>query len=68
MNKFSERLKDLRTENGMSRIQLAEKLNVSARLVAYWEDGQRECGFDMLISIADLFSTTVDYLIGRSDY
>ncbi|MDE6000851.1 MAG: helix-turn-helix domain-containing protein [Clostridia bacterium] len=68
MNKFSERLKDLRTEKALSRNQLAEKLNVSARLVAYWENGQRECSFDMLITIADLFATTIDYLIGRTDY
>ena len=50
MNKFSERLKDLRAENGLTRAQLAEKLNVSPRLVAYWENGQRECSFDMLIA------------------
>ncbi|MDE6597887.1 MAG: helix-turn-helix domain-containing protein [Clostridia bacterium] len=68
MNKFSERLKDLRTEKGLSRLQLAEKLNVSARLVAYWENGERECDFDMLVAIADLFSTSVDYLIGHTDY
>lgn len=68
MNRFSERLKDLRTEKGLSRIQLAEKLNVSARLVAYWEKGERECGFDTVIAIADLFATSVDYLLGRTDY
>ena len=67
MNKFSERLKDLRAENGLTRAQLAEKLNVSPRLVAYWENGQRECSFDMLIAIADLFASSADYLLGRTD-
>ncbi len=68
MNKFSERLKDLRAENGLPRAQLAEKLNVSPRLVAYWENGQRECSFDMLIAIADLFASSADYLLGRTEF
>lgn len=67
-NKFSEQLNSLRIENGLSRGQLAEKLNVSVRLVSYWENGQRECDFDMLIKIATIFSVSIDYLLGRIDY
>ncbi|MBE5742357.1 MAG: helix-turn-helix transcriptional regulator [Clostridiales bacterium] len=67
-NKFAEQLNSLRLESGLSRSQLAEKLNVSTRLVSYWENGQRECDFDMLIKIAEIFSTSVDYLLGRRDY
>lgn len=67
-NQFSEQLNGLRIENNLSRVQLAEKLNVSVRLISYWENGQRECDFDMLIKIADLFSVSVDYLLGRNDY
>ena len=67
-NKFAEQLYSLRLENGLSRAQLAQKLNVSTRLISYWENGQRECDFDMLIKIADLFTSSVDYLLGRRDY
>lgn len=67
-NKFAEQLYSLRLENGLSRAQLAQKLNISTRLVSYWENGQRECDFDMLIKIADLFTSSVDYLLGRRDY
>ena len=65
---FFEQLKNLRIENSLSRVQLAEKLNVSVRLISYWENGQRECDFNMLIKIADLFSVSIDYLLGRKDY
>ncbi len=65
MNKFGEILKDLRLERNLSRKQLAETLQVSERLISYWENGKRECGFDMLIKIANLFDTTIDYLLGR---
>ena len=67
-HKFFERLYELRVESGLSRAQFAEKLNVSVRLISYWENGQRECDFDMLIKIADLFSVSIDYLLGRKDY
>lgn len=67
-NKFGEQFSGLRIENNFSRAQLAERLNVSVRLISYWENGQRECDFDMLIKIADLFSVSVDYLLGRKEY
>lgn len=67
-NQFAEQLSALRVENGITRAQLAEKLNVSVRLISYWESGQRECDFDMLIRLAELFSVSVDYLLGRVEY
>ena len=67
-NLFAEQLTSLRMENNLSRTQLAGKLNVSVRLISYWENGQRECDFNMLIQIADLFSVSIDYLLGRKDY
>nr|MBO4517679.1 helix-turn-helix transcriptional regulator [Clostridia bacterium] len=66
-NKFSEQLLALRLEANLSRAELSKKLNVSVRLISYWENGQRECDFDMLIKIADLFSVSIDYLLGRED-
>ena len=67
-NKFFEQLSILRIEHGFSRAQLAEKLNVSVRLISYWENAERECDFDMLIEIASIFSVSIDFLLGRSDY
>ena len=67
-HKFGEQLNGLRIENNLTRAELAEKLNVSVRLISYWENGQRECDFDMLIKIAELFSVSVDYLLGRKEY
>ncbi len=67
-NSFAKQLSGLRAENNLSRAQLAEYLNVSIRLISYWENGQRECDFDMLIKIAELFSVSIDYLLGRTDY
>ncbi len=68
MNKFSEVLKSLRLEKGVSRKELGKTLCVSERLISYWENGDRECNFTMLISIANYFDVSLDYLLGRTDY
>lgn len=68
MNKFAERLNYLRTENEMSRRQLADRLNVSVRLISYWENGQRECDFDTLLRLSEIFDVSVDYILGKTDF
>lgn len=67
LNKFCERIFELRLEKGMSRQELADKLHISVRLVGYWEKGERECSLDMLIKIANILDTDINYLIGFSD-
>lgn len=67
-NNFKEQLYGLRLEHNLSRAELAERLGVSTRLISYWENGQRECDFDMLIRISELFSVSTDFLLGRIDY
>ena len=68
MNKFAKRLKELRITKNLSRAHLAEMLGTSVRTVSYWEEGKRECGFDMLITLAKMLDSTVDYLIGATEY
>lgn len=65
---FPERLKSLRTEKSMPRAMLADALHVSVCLVSYWENGKRECTFEILCAIADYFDCSTDYLLGRKDY
>ena len=65
---FPERLKSLRLEKSMSRATLADTLGVSVRMVSYWENGERECTFEMLCAIANYFDCSTDYLLGRKEY
>ena len=53
----------LRRKNGMTQIELAEKLNYSDKAVSKWERGESVPDISVLKSIADLFGVTVDYLI-----
>ncbi len=68
MNTFKDNLRSLRLEKNLSRSELALILHVSERLIGYWENGSRECNFDMLIKIANYFDASIDYLLGRTEY
>ncbi|GHU77609.1 hypothetical protein AGMMS49992_26080 [Clostridia bacterium] len=63
---LSERLKALREQSGDTQGQLASALNVAQTTVSGWEIGTREPSFDLLNRIADRYSVTTDYLLGRS--
>ena len=63
--KFGERLKELRSEKGIGQIELAAQIGVSKGIISLWEQGKREPTLSSLIAIADYFSITIDYLIGR---
>ena len=59
---FSDRLKQLRREKGLTQIQLATELNVASGTIAMWETGKREPNFAITMGIADFFSTSTDFL------
>ena len=61
------RLKQLRTERGLSQLRLAMELSVSQHTISRYETGEREAGYAMLIRLADYFGVSVDYLLERTD-
>ena len=63
--KFGERLKELRQEKNIGQVELAAKIGVSKGIISLWEQGKREPTLSSLVAIADYFSITIDYLIGR---
>ena len=60
---FSEKLRLLRKNKGLTQEEMAEKLNVSRQAVAKWESGQVYPDISNLIQISDLLNVTVDYLV-----
>lgn len=63
--KFGERLKELRQEKNIGQVELAAQIGVSKGIISLWEQGKREPTLSSLVAIADYFSITIDYLIGR---
>ena len=67
MNKFSERLKELRLEKGLSQTQLAKETKLSQSAIGYWETSQRIPNADAVITLAKFFNVSTDYLLGVVD-
>lgn len=67
MANFSDRIKSLRVERGITQEQLAAMLKVSRSTIGMYESGKREPDFETSEAIADIFNVDMDYLTGRSD-
>lgn len=64
---FPDRLVQIRKDRCITQKQLALDLGLSEAGVQNYESGRRKPAFDVLISIADYFDVSLDYLVGRSD-
>ena len=65
--KFSERLKDLRKEHGLSQMDLSLKTGLSQSAIAKWELNKTEPTASALITLSKFFNESVDYLLGLID-
>ncbi|NLN47730.1 MAG: helix-turn-helix domain-containing protein [Clostridiales bacterium] len=61
---FSENLKNLRKEKGLSQEELAERLHIVRQTISKWEKGLSVPDADILIRIAEIFETSVSTLLG----
>ena len=59
----AKNLSDLRQRNGMTQLELAERLNYSDKTISKWERAESSPDIAVLVEIADLFGVTVDYLV-----
>ena len=64
---FGDRLKLLRKNCNYTQKELGEKLNVSGRVIGYYESNERFPDKETLTRLADFFEVSVDYLLGRTD-
>lgn len=53
---FSERLKDLRIDAGMTSDQLAKKIGVTKSTISFWENGVNEPKASYIVAVAKVFS------------
>lgn len=67
MNKFGERLKELRLEKGLSLKQLADAVGLTSAGINLWELNKRVPNLDAVIALADFFDVSLDYIAGRED-
>ena len=68
LNITSERIKQIRESMGYSQVEFAKNLNLSKQTVSNYETGTRQPGLDIVISIAQTFNISTDYILGRSNF
>jgi len=67
MADFAERLKELRTEKGLTMKQLAGAVGVSEVAISYWESRQRLPNINAVLAVAKFFNVTCGQLLGAED-
>ena len=62
------RIRDLREDKDWTQKQVAGLLNCSQQVYSNYELGQRDIPTQILLALAKLHHTSVDYLLGNADH
>lgn len=60
---FGDRLKQIRTSQGLSQEQLAEKIGVSRQAITKWETKKGLPDIENMVILAEIFKVTLDELV-----
>ena len=60
---FGKQIKQIRTKEGLTQEQMAQKLNVTRQAISNWENDKNLPDLELLIQIAQVFSLSLDQLI-----
>lgn len=61
---FGSKLKELRTQAGLTQLQLAQRMGITKSVVSFYELQERIPSPDVLIKLAGIFHVSTDYLLG----
>ncbi len=64
IKELGERIRELRTECGLSQKQLAAKIGVATNTVSQYESGKSKTSIDVLANLAVALDSTTDFLLG----
>ena len=62
---FFPRLRDLREDHDMKQKEVAAILGIDQRVYSNYEIGKREIPLHHLMTLADFYHVSVDYILGR---
>lgn len=64
---YGTRIRELRTERGMTQAELAEKLHIAQITVSKYEREALDLGTETIVALCRLFEVSADYLLGLED-
>lgn len=62
-----ERIRGERIDKDWTQKQVAQALNIAANTLSQYEAGLRNIPNEVLVKLAELYGTSVDYLLGTTD-
>jgi len=67
MNKFAERLKQVRLEKGLYQRDIGDALELSDSAIATYEKGSKQPTLNGFIGLCKYLDVSADFLLGFSD-
>lgn len=64
---FGERIKELRTERGLTQGDLSQLLQCNQQTVSRYELEQLDLSTETLISLCHIFKVSADFILGLED-
>lgn len=61
---YNEKLKDLRTERGLTQADVAKIINTSQQYYGKYENGIRPLTIEHLITLCKFYNVSADWLLG----
>lgn len=62
-----KRIKDLREDNDIKQIDIANYLHIAQNTYSQYENGQRQIPITVLIQLARFHHVSTDYILGLTD-
>ncbi|WP_295630156.1 helix-turn-helix domain-containing protein [uncultured Intestinimonas sp.] len=62
---YLPRLRDLREDHDLTQAKVAALLGIDQRVYSTYETGKRDIPLSHLVTLADYYHVTTDYLLGR---
>lgn len=67
LSNFSDRLKQLRTEKGLTQAQVSKRIGVTRSVISAYENELRYPSYDVLIGLSCLYGVSTDYLLCKNE-
>lgn len=62
-----ERIRDLRIDRGLTQAQVAKLLHIKQNTYSQYEIGELNYPLDAVVTLAEYYGVSVDYLVGLTD-
>ena len=62
-----KRIRDLREDHDLNQTKVAQKLGMSQTGYSKYETGENDIPTSVLIKLALMYNTSIDYLLGETD-